>query len=126
VLSAGAAELRLRIDPAKVHTVLRNVLENASKFSLPDSGPVRVSIDAPASGAVVRVEDDGPGIPEQDLERLFEPFFRVDRSRSRRTGGYGLGLSLCRRIMAAHGGSIAAKNRAGRGASFRITFPPAP
>ncbi len=122
VLGARPAELRLRIDPAKVHTVVRNVLENASKYSLPDSGPVRVSIDARASSVVVRVEDEGPGIPEKDLERLFQPFFRVDPSRSRRTGGYGLGLSLCKRIMEAHGGSIIASNRPGRGASFSITF----
>ncbi len=126
VLGARPAELRLRIDPAKVHTVIRNVLENASKYSLSDSGPVRVSIDAGDSSVVVRVEDDGPGIPEKDLERLFEPFFRVDPSRSRRTGGYGLGLSLCKRIMEAHGGSIVASNRPGRGASFSITFSRSP
>ena len=123
VLDAGPEQVRLTIDPAKVHVVIRNVVENAVKYSLPDSGPVRVSMDASASSVVVRVEDDGPGIPEKDVERLFEPFFRVDPSRSRRTGGYGLGLSLCKRIMEAHGGSIAARNRPGRGASFSITFP---
>jgi len=126
VLGTRPAELRMRLDPAKAHMVLRNVLENASKYSLPDSGPVRVSIDAGASSVAVRVEDDGPGIPEKDLERLFEPFFRVDPSRSRRTGGYGLGLSLCKRIMEAHGGSIVASNRPGRGASFSITFSRSP
>jgi signal transduction histidine kinase len=122
VFGARPAELRLRIDPDKVRRVLGNVLENASKYSLPDSGPVRISIDEGTASAVVHVEDDGPGIPEKDLERLFEPFFRVDPSRSRRTGGYGLGLSLCKRIMEAHGGGIVAANRPGRGASFRITF----
>ena len=126
VLGTRPAELRLRIDPAKVHTVIRNVLENASKYSLPDSGPVRISIEADASSATVRVDDDGPGIPEKDLERLFEPFSRVDPSRSRRTGGYGLGLSMCKRIMEAHGGSIVASNRPGRGASFSITFSRSP
>ncbi len=126
VVGAAPAELRLWIDPAKVHTVIRNLLENACKYSLPDSGPVRVSMDAGGPSVVVRVEDDGPGIPEKDLERLFEPFFRVDPSRSRRTGGYGLGLALCRRIMDAHRGSIVASNRPGRGASFSITFSRSP
>ncbi len=126
VLDTGPAQLTLRIDPAKVHSVIRNVLENAVKYSLPESGPVRVSMNAGASRVVVRIEDDGPGIPEKDLERLFEPFFRVDPSRSRRTGGYGLGLSLCKRIMEAHGGSIVASNRPGRGASFSITFSRSP
>jgi signal transduction histidine kinase len=123
VLGARPAARTLRFDPAKVQTVLRNLLENASKYSLPDSGPVSISIHEEKDCVAVHVEDDGPGIPERDLERLFEPFFRVDPSRSRRTGGYGLGLSLCKRIMEAHGGSIVASNRPGRGASFSITFP---
>jgi two-component system, OmpR family, sensor kinase len=72
---------------------------------------------------VVRVVDDGPGIPESDLGNLFEPFFRVDRSRSRKTGGYGLGLSICRRIVEAHGGTITADNNERRGARFTLTLP---
>jgi signal transduction histidine kinase len=75
---------------------------------------------------VVTVRDDGPGIPEDDLPHLFEPFFRVDRSRSRKTGGYGLGLSICKRIVEAHGGRIQARNNPGRGACFTLTFPVAP
>ncbi|MPZ20676.1 MAG: hypothetical protein GEV06_22615 [Luteitalea sp.] len=72
---------------------------------------------------VVRVTDHGPGIPESDSERVFEPFFRVDRSRTKSTGGYGLGLSICKRVMEAHGGSIAVETHARRGASFVLTFP---
>lgn len=113
----------LEMDPEKVRSVLGNLLENAAKYSLPGSGPVCVSIAEREGAAVVKVEDDGPGIPEEDLPSLFEPFFRVDRSRSRKTGGYGLGLSLCKRIMEAHGGSIAVENRPSRGAAFVLTFP---
>jgi signal transduction histidine kinase len=106
-----------------VRSVLNNLLENALRHALPDSAPVSVSILASPEGAEVRVEDDGPGIPADDLTRIFEPFYRVDRSRSRRTGGYGLGLALCRRIMEAHGGRIVASNRQPRGAAFVLTLP---
>jgi signal transduction histidine kinase len=76
----------------------------------------------------VAVEDDGVGIPEEALPRVFEPFFRVDPSRSRRTGGFGLGLPLCQRIVEAHGGAIRAERRPGRGSRFVFTLPrpPAP
>ena len=111
-------EIWLDIDREKIRIVLRNLLENARKFSLPDSGPVEITVETDAGNTTVRVCDDGPGIPESDLPNLFEPFYRVDRSRSRKTGGYGLGLSICKRIMEAHGGSISVTNNPGRGASF--------
>ena len=116
-------EVLLDMDREKIKTVLRNLLENACKFSLPDSRPVEILVRDDAETVIVRVSDDGPGIPEPDIPNLFEPFYRVDRSRSRKTGGYGLGLSICKRIMEAHGGSIAVSNNAGRGASFILTFP---
>jgi signal transduction histidine kinase len=111
------------IDPDKVRSVMNNLLENALRHTLPDSAPVSVSVRSLGPRIEVAVSDDGPGFPPEDLPRLFEPFFRVDRSRSRRTGGYGLGLSLCSRIMEAHGGTIEARNRAGRGAELVLTFP---
>lgn len=122
-ITAAPREVRLWIDPDKIRCVLENLLENAFKYSLSDSRPVDVSVAVGENGVVVRVADTGPGIPAEDLPHLFEPFFRVDRSRSRKTGGYGLGLSLCRRIMESHGGAIAAKNNTERGASFVLTFP---
>jgi signal transduction histidine kinase len=122
-VTSSAPELPLDIDGDRVRIVVRNVVENAVKYSLPDSHPVEVSATRNGGTVVVRVTDDGPGIPEADLDRLFEPFFRVDRSRSKKTGGYGLGLSICKRIMEAHGGRIAADNNAGRGAAFTLTFP---
>jgi len=116
-------EIVLDIDREKIRTVLRNLLENARKYALPDSRPVEIYVTEEAETIQVRVRDDGPGIPEADLSNLFEPFYRVDRSRSRKTGGYGLGLSICKRIMEAHGGSIAVANNARRGASFILSFP---
>lgn len=113
----------LEMDREKIKTVLRNLLENARKYSLEDSQPVVIAVEEDAGSIVVRVSDDGPGIPEADMPNLFEPFYRVDRSRSRKTGGYGLGLSISKRIMEAHGGSIVATNNIGRGATFILTLP---
>jgi signal transduction histidine kinase len=124
-VTAPDSEVVLDIDREKFKTVLRNLLENARKFSLADSRPIEIGMEEDAEAVVVRVCDDGPGIPEADLPSLFEPFYRVDRSRSRKTGGYGLGLSICKRIMEAHGGSIAVSNNAGRGACFALAFPKA-
>lgn len=93
------------------------------KYSLPDSRAVEISAAGENGAVVIRVADDGPGVPEADLANLFEPFFRVDRSRSRKTGGYGLGLSICKRIVEAHGGEISVRNRSPRGAKFTIRLP---
>jgi signal transduction histidine kinase len=118
-------ELVLDIDADKMRTVLRNLLENAFKYSLPDSCAVELSTSQSGDNVVVRVSDDGPGIPESDLDNIFEPFFRVDRSRSKSTGGYGLGLSICKRIMEAHGGAITVERNPGRGTTFLLMLPKA-
>lgn len=111
-------ELWLALDGERMRTVLRNLLENAIKYSLPDSAPVEIATAMEGHTVVVRVRDDGPGVPPEDIPQLFEPFFRVDRSRSKQTGGYGLGLSICKRIVEAHGGRIAVEAHAPRGTSF--------
>ena len=103
--------------------MLRNLLDNALKYSLEGSRPIEVTVAAQGAAAVVRIADDGPGFPEGELDRVFEPFYRGDPSRSRRTGGYGLGLSICRGIMEAHGGSIAIEPGEGRGATVVLRFP---
>jgi len=114
-------KVNLRIDPRRIRMVLSNVLENAIKYARPDSKPVRISIDADKK-VTVQIRDDGIGIPESDLPRLFEPFYRVDRSRSKKTGGYGLGLSLCKKIMQAHDGDIHIKNNPERGITVTLIF----
>jgi len=122
-LIGGTQELLVDIDTDKLRMVFRNLLENAAKYSLPDSRAVQMSTASDDKMVVVRVSDDGPGIPVGDVANLFEPFFRVDRSRSKKTGGYGLGLSICKRIIDAHGGTIVVENNAGRGASFIVSLP---
>jgi signal transduction histidine kinase len=116
-------EIPVDIEVEKVRTVLRNLLENALKYSLADSHAVEVSAAQNGERVIIQVTDDGPGIPDGDMPNLFEPFFRVDRSRSKKTGGYGLGLSISKRIVEAHGGTIVAHNNANRGASFIVTLP---
>jgi signal transduction histidine kinase len=118
-----ASEIVAEVDADRIRTVIRNLLENAIKYSLPDSHPVEVSASQNGTGVVIRVTDDGPGISEADKASVFEPFFRVDRSRSKKTGGYGLGLSIAKRIVEAHGGTIAVESNAPRGASFVVTLP---
>jgi signal transduction histidine kinase len=120
---AAAPEIWTEVDGEKLRVVLRNLLENAFKYSLADSRPVEVLVKADAEAVIFRVTDDGPGLPADDLHNLFEPFFRVDRSRSKKSGGYGLGLSICKRIVEAHGGRIEAANQSGRGAEFTVMLP---
>jgi len=116
-------EIVLDFDGERMRMVFRNLLENAFKYSLPDSRAVELSTSTSGDNILVRVSDDGPGIPESDLDNIFEPFFRVDRSRSKSTGGYGLGLSICKRIMEAHGGAITVERNPGRGTTFLLILP---
>ena len=119
----GGREALADVDAEQLKTVMRNLLENAVKYSRPDSRAIHVMVENRPDSALVRVADDGIGIPSEDAGRIFEPFFRVDRSRSKESGGYGLGLSICKRVMEAHGGTITAENNAGRGATFRVRLP---
>ncbi len=112
-------------DPNLLRRVLDNLLDNAAKFSDPDTA---IDIDAFAAddGAlVIDVRDHGIGISQAELERIFEPFYRTDRSRARATGGVGLGLALARRIVEAHGGSISAESALEKGSRFRVLIPAA-
>jgi signal transduction histidine kinase len=121
-VGANSKPILVNIDGDKIHTVLRNLLENAFKYSFPDSRPVDLSAQQADGTVIVRVRDDGAGIPESQMSNIFEPFFRVDLSRSKKTGGYGLGLSICKRITEAHGGTIQVQKNLGRGTSFILTL----
>ena len=82
-----------------------------------------LSVSETQGWVVIRVQDDGQGIPDTQMANIFEPFFRVDPSRSKKTGGYGLGLSMCRRIVEAHQGVIQVENNPGRGVTFILKIP---
>jgi two-component system phosphate regulon sensor histidine kinase PhoR len=118
-----APEVRmLTSDPPKLHDVLRNLLENAVTYS-PESGTVRIEAFRADDEVTLRVLDTGPGIPPSDLTRVFERFYRVDKSRSRAPGGTGIGLAIVKHLIELLGGSITAANRPEGGAVFTVTLP---
>ena len=109
-------------DPERIGQVLRNLLNNGVSYTLP-GGHIRVSVREMGDEAEVRVEDSGAGISQEDLPHVFERFYRVDKSRSRATGGVGLGLTIARRLVEAHGGEISVQSQAGKGSAFTFTLP---
>jgi two-component system phosphate regulon sensor histidine kinase PhoR len=111
-------------DPAKLHDVLRNLLENATNYS-PEGGEITIAATRVDGAVEITVSDRGPGIPEPDLSRIFERFYRVDRSRTRDPGGTGLGLSIVKHLIELHGGRVSARNREGGGASVVVRLPDA-
>ncbi|MGC8495507.1 MAG: sensor histidine kinase, partial [Syntrophobacteraceae bacterium] len=111
------------LDPEKAKAVFRNVVGNAIKYSRETSGPVAISVRTGQESNTVEIRDEGIGIPEQDLPFVFEPFYRVDPSRSKESGGFGLGLSLCKAIMEAHHGTISIESSAGKGTTVVLQFP---
>jgi two-component system phosphate regulon sensor histidine kinase PhoR len=111
-------------DPGHLHDLLRNLVENASNYS-PEGGVIEVATARTDQGVTLTVADRGPGIPDADLSRIFERFYRVDRSRTRDPGGTGLGLSIVRHLVELHGGRVTATNREGGGARFAVELPAA-
>jgi len=109
-------------DPAKLHDVFRNLMENASNYS-PEGAAIEVTSRRVGNTIEAVVADRGPGIPDTDLARVFERFYRVDRSRARDPGGTGLGLSIVRHLVELHGGTVTAANREGGGAMFTVSLP---
>jgi signal transduction histidine kinase len=116
--SAGPA-LNVRADPSAVRRAVANLIANAVKYA----GSARVSTAAADGRAMVRVEDDGPGLPEEQLQTVFEPFHRAEPSRSRETGGTGLGLTVARQAARAHGGDVVLTNRPEGGLIAELTVP---
>ena len=115
--------LVINIDPAQIKTVFKNLLDNGIKYSNADSKPVRISLKSRPHQTIIEIIDTGIGIPEEELSFVFEPFYRVDQSRSKDTGGYGLGLSLCKTIMEAHNGKIEIASKPGEGTTISLVFP---
>jgi two-component system, OmpR family, phosphate regulon sensor histidine kinase PhoR len=111
-------------DPEAVSQIVTNLIDNALKYT-PEGGSITLGIRPSASQEMVEVyvRDTGAGIPEEELPRLFERFYRVDKARSRELGGTGLGLAIVKHIVRAHGGEVGVSSRLGAGTEFTFTLP---
>ena len=111
----------LRGDPAKLHDALRNLVANAITYS-PEHTTIRIDAALVAQSVSLSVSDEGPGIPDDDLSRVFERFYRVDKSRARDPGGTGLGLAIVKHLVELHGGTVRAENREQGGTRVTIAL----
>jgi signal transduction histidine kinase len=130
-LTAGQISLSLElpddlppvnIDWQRVNEVLHNILENAAAHTR-KGGSIKVAVSHKGKWVEVSVSDTGEGIPAEDLPHIFERFYRVDKSRARATGGSGLGLTIAKRLIEAHGGTIVVQSKLGEGSRFSFTLP---
>jgi len=112
-------DLRLKVRPVSLRRALRNLIENALRYGETPEIEARAETDI----VVIDIKDQGPGIADEDLEHVFDPYVRLEESRSRDTGGIGLGLSIARTIIQAHGGDLRLLNREGGGLIARIELP---
>jgi len=112
----------IRADGQKVHQVMVNLLNNAISYT-PEGGSITVKAGPVSEGVEVSVMDNGIGIPPDDLPRVFERFYRVDKGRSRELGGTGLGLSIVKHIVEAHGGRVRVESKPGKGSRFTFFLP---
>ena len=118
-----AEEVQAEVDSARIKLLLKNLLENAVRYTPPGAAPPEIALSATPEAATLTVRDHGTGIAPEHLPHLAEPFYRADPARRRETGGYGLGLYLCRVIAEAHGGTLAIDSAPGRGTTVRLTLP---
>jgi two-component system phosphate regulon sensor histidine kinase PhoR len=117
-------EIAVRADADRLQQVLFNLVDNSIKYGRPEG---RVEIRARLAHPMVEVSvrDNGPGVPPDAIERIFERFYRVDKARSREQGGTGLGLAIVKHIVQSHGGEVWVKSEPGHGATFYVTLPAA-
>jgi signal transduction histidine kinase len=115
----GHAHAALMARPIALRRCLTNLIDNACKYG----GFARIVVDSDGKFTNIRIRDGGPGIPEAEMDKVFEPFYRVEASRSRDTGGTGLGLTIARNIAKQHGGTISLRNLPGKGLEVSLTFP---
>ncbi len=125
VIIGPVESVRTQVDPDKMRGVLRNLIDNALKNTPEDGEPVAVSLarDEHDNSLTIIVADKGAGICESALPHLFEPFYRTDASRSRKTGGFGLGLHLCKAVIDAHDGEIDVSSTPGKGTRVKVSIP---
>ena len=111
-------------DPDALRQVLYNLMDNAIKYT-PNGGKITIRWNVVKAGVSFEVEDTGVGIPEEDLPRVFERFYRVDKARNREAGGTGLGLAIVKHLVLAMKGRVKVTSTVGKGTTFRVTLPKA-
>ena len=109
-------------DLSRLKQVAVNLLDNAIKYT-PGGGNVEIAVDVKGANAVLEVSDDGIGIPREALPLVFDRFYRVDKARSRDSGGAGLGLSIVKSICTAHRGKVSVESKEGKGSRFTVELP---
>jgi signal transduction histidine kinase len=124
-IAPSAKGMKLEADPIRIQQVLDNLLSNAMKFGDP-AGHIAVNVERRKSSLRVSVADDGPGIPRDFQDRVFDAFAQAEPSASRRQGGVGLGLTICKSIVEAHGGRIGFTSKEGEGTTFYFDLPLSP
>jgi signal transduction histidine kinase len=122
VVDTTRSHVMFPVDPARLQQVFDNLLGNAIRYS-PQNGDIVFSIDTTGDELRISISDRGPGIPDERLSRVFEPFYRGEPSTAKEASGMGLGLAICRNIVLAHGGQIWAKNRTGGGTKLNLRIP---
>ena len=122
LLVGGKAPRPVHGDPELLGTALRNLIENAIRYS-PENTKVGIGMAVKGDTVRISVKDQGPGIPDDEQDRIFERFYRVDPARSRQTGGTGLGLSIVKHIVGQHGGEVTLWSQPGSGSTFTIALP---
>lgn len=122
-LSLAEEPINIDIDTTRIKLLIKNLIDNAARHSPDDKSPPQVALRKTGNNVIIQVIDAGPGIEEKHLPHLTEPFYRADPSRQRETGGYGLGLYLCRIIAEAHGGDLEIESLLGKGTTVTVTLP---
>ena len=113
--------IELFADPFKLQQVFINIVDNAIKYT--EKGSITIQIREEKSAVIIEINDTGIGIPKHHINRVFEQFYVVDASRSKKAGGTGLGLSIVKHIVLLHGGTVSINSTTGIGTSFIISFP---
>jgi two-component system, OmpR family, sensor histidine kinase VicK len=112
----------VEVDQDKITQVLDNIISNALKYS-PEGGTITFKAKEKNGYIEISVSDQGLGIPKENLEKIFERFYRVDKARTRQMGGTGLGLAIAKEMISAHGGDVWATSTEGRGTTITFTLP---
>ncbi|MGF7429280.1 ATP-binding protein [Thermoanaerobacterium thermosaccharolyticum] len=114
--------MEVNADRNLIKELLRIILDNALKYTDVD-GNIKISVEEVDKNVAIMIKDDGIGIPQEDIPYIFDRFYRVDKARSKETGGMGLGLSIAKLIVELHGGKIDVNSQLNKGSEFKITIP---